>query len=446
MKGALMLRIGIFGLALLSVVAAGPVDDFESRVTEFKLGNGLPVLVYTDSSAPAVTVAVAYKVGSNYEPPGKTGLSHMLEHMTFQHSDIYKPGEFFRIIKANGGMNNGFTSGYYTAYFEAFSREKWELGMKIEASRMGRCVFLDSDFASEHQVVAEEQRLSENNPGSVFWTQLNAAAMIAHPSRNPTVGWADDVAQFTTDAVRDWYRHFYGPSNALLVVAGDVRPDEVRAKAEKYFGKYKDRPITLPDFYNAEPKQVGERRMVVRKVVSQPSLSIAWHAPGIRDSAFCASVVAGGVLGQGRGSRLYQRLVVDSGLAAGASAWAGSERDPDLFWVNVTPKAESLIPRIERIVYAEIGRLGRDPITDRELERVKNQMVANYIYSRDAIMWMAIILGNYQLTRGSWREFKLYPEKIGRVTADEVQSFCRGYLTADNRTVGTLLPVAQEEK
>jgi zinc protease len=425
---------------------AGPVDDFESRVTEFKLGNGLPVLVYTDSSAPVVTVAVAYKVGSNYEPTGKTGLSHMLEHMTFQHSDMYKSGEFFRIVKANGGVNNGFTSGYYTAYYEVFAREKWELGMKIEASRMGRCVFLDSDFASEHQVVAEEQRLSENNPSSVFWTQLTAAALLAHPARNPTVGWADDVAHFTTDAVRDWYRQFYSPSNALLVVAGDIRPDEVRAKAEQYFGKYKARQVSLPDFYNVEPKQVGERRMIVHRVVSQPSLAIAWHAPGVLDSAFFASVLAGGILGQGRGSRLYQRLVVDSGLAASVSAWAGSERDPGLFWVSVTPKAESLIPRIERIVYAEIGRLGEEPITDRELQRVKNQTVADYIYSRDAIMWMAIILGDYQLTRGSWREFKLYPEKIGRVTVDEVQSFCRGYLTADNRTVGTLLPIAQEEK
>ena len=128
-----MLRTSVFGLALMSLVLAGPVDDFESRVTEFKLANGLPVLVYTDSSAPVVTVAVAYKVGSNYEPAGRTGLSHMLEHMTFQHSDIYKPGEFFRIIQANWGMNNGFTSSYYTAYYEVFSREKWELGMKIEA-------------------------------------------------------------------------------------------------------------------------------------------------------------------------------------------------------------------------------------------------------------------------------------------------------------------------
>jgi zinc protease len=441
-----MLRASVFSLALLSLALAGPVDDFESRVTEFKLANGLPVLVYTDSSAPVVTVAVAYKVGSNYEPAGKTGLSHMLEHMTFQHSDIYKPGEFFRIIQANGGVNNGFTSGYYTAYFEVFAREKWELGMKIEASRMGRCVFLDSDFASEHQVVAEEQRLSENSPSSVFWTQLNAAALLAHPARNPTVGWADDVAQFTTDAVRDWYGHYYSPSNALLVVAGDIRPDEVRPKAEKYFGKYKARPVVLPDFYNSEPKQVGERRMTVRKVVTQPSLAMAFHAPGIRDSAFYAALVAGSALGQGRGSRLYQRLVIDSGLAASASAYSESGRDPGLFWVDITPKAESLIPRIERVVDAEIGRMGREPITDRELQRVKNQIVADYIYSRDAIMWMAIILGDYQLTRGSWREFKLYPENIAQVTAAQVQDFCRNSLVADNRTVGTLLPMAQEEK
>jgi zinc protease len=246
--------------------------------------------------------------------------------------------------------------------------------------------------------------------------------------------------------VRDWYRHYYSPSNALLVVAGDIRPDEVRAKAQQYFGKYKAQPVSLPDFYNAEPKQVGERRMVVHKVVTQPSLAIAYHAPGILDSAFYASVLAGGVLGQGRGSRLYQSLVVDSGLAAGASAYSESGRDPGLFWVDITPKAESLIPRIERVVDAEIGRMGREPITERELQRVKNQIVADYIYSRDAIMWMAIILGDYQLTRGSWREFKLYPERIGQVTAAQVQDFCRNSLVADNRTVGTLLPTAQEEK
>jgi zinc protease len=416
--------------------------DVESRVTEFTLKNGLPVLVYLDSTAPVVTVATAYHVGSVYEATGYTGLSHMLEHMAFQRSNMYKSGEYFRIVKAAGGQNNGFTSDYMTAYYDVFSRANWELGMKLEAARMGSSAFTDSDFASEHQVVAEEQRLGENNPTSVFWRQFNAMVMLVHPTRNPTVGWADDVAHFTTGAVRDWYRRYYSPTNAILVVAGDIRPESVKVKSEQYFGRIKSFPVNLPDFYNVEPKQAGERRIVVHKKVLAPKLGIAYHAPGIRDSAYYPAVVAGGVLGQGRGSRLYQRLVKDSGLATGVYVRANIDRDPGQFTVFVDPKAESLTGRIERIVYAEIDRLGKEPITERELQRVKNQTVSSYVYDRDATMWMAINLASAQLIQGSWREFKRYPEKIGQVTADQVQGFCRNYLTADNRTVGLLLPEA----
>lgn len=435
-----MFRVTILSVAVLSLLAAASGDDFEARVSEFKLTNGLPVLVYVDSSVPVVTVATAYGVGSNYEATGYTGISHMLEHMTFRRSDFYKSGDYFKMVKAAGGQNNGFTSNYQTAYYEVFARENWELGMKLEAARMGHCIFTDSDFASEHQVVTEELHLNENDPSRAFNMQLAALALLAHPARIPTVGWADDVAHFTTDAVRDWYQRYYSPTNAVLVVAGDVTPDEVRAKAEQYFGTIKAFPVTLPDFYNVEPKQTGERRMVMHRPVMHPSLAIVYHAPGIRDSAYYPSVVAAVVLGDGRLSRLYQRLVRDSGLATDVSAYTDVERDPGLFWIDVDPLAESLVPRIERIVYAEIGRLGQEPITDRELQRVKNRAVASYVYDQDATNWMAINLATTQLVQGSWREFERYPEKVGLVTEDQVESFCRTWLVADSRTVGLLLP------
>ncbi len=438
--------------AFLLAFAAGRLraidmaEDLEARVTEFTLRNGLEVIVYVDSSAPVVSVNVYYRVGSYDEPIGLTGISHMLEHMTFKRTDIYRPGDFDRIVDSAGGNNNGFTSTYYTGYYENFARDRWELGLKLEAARMARCVFPDSEFASEHQVVAEERRLGDNRPTSALWEAFEATAFLANPQRNPTIGWSDDVRRFTVEAVRDWYRRHYNPANALLVVSGDVRPEEVRAKAEQYFGRIKGVPVARADYYDLEPPQTGERRVTVRRRVSVPRMLVGFHSPGIRDSAWYAAEVAAGILGSGRSSRLYRRLVTELGLAT--SVWCGgsSERDPGLVRISIQPVSEEAIPRIEQVVEEELARMGKESVSERELQRIRNVVIAASMFERDDISDMAYFLATSQITSGSWRSFRDYPSRISAVTREQVRDFCREHLRPDRRTVGLLLAEVGEAR
>ena len=441
-------RYSAFGLALLAFLAvftSAPASDLESRVFEYDLKNGLHIIVYVDSSAPVVSTSAWYKVGSYDEPLGHTGLSHMLEHLTFKHTDIYKPGDFDRIVDSAGGNNNGFTSTYFTAYYEDFAKDRYEMAMRIEAARMGKCVFPDSEFESEHQVVSEERRLHDNYPAGELWEQFGATAQLVNPERNPTIGWSDDVRNFTVKAVRDWYTRHYNPANAVLVVSGDVRPEDVKAKAEEHFGKLKGTPVERRSYYDVEPKQNGERRITIRKRVRVPNLLIGYHVPGVRDSAWYAGEVAGGIIGGGETSRLYKKLVTELGLATGVWGGAGVSRDPSLFQVGVTPKAESLIPRIEQVVQSELDRAATELATERELQQVRNQVLAGQAFGRDNLFGMAYRLASNYILFGTWRQVTDYPEHINRVTAEQVRDYCRTYLTPENRTTGILVS-AKESK
>ncbi len=422
------------------VVAA----SVESRVHEYQLKNGLKVIVYVDSSAPVASVNVYYKVGSYDEATGKTGLSHMLEHMTFKRSDIYAPGDFDRILDSVGAVNNGFTSTFYTGYYEDLASDRYDIGLKLEAARM-RCIFPDSEFATEHGVVSEERRLHDNRPNSVFWESFEATAYLANPQRNPTIGWSDDVRRYTIGPVRDWYHKYYNPANAVLVVAGHVDPADVRSRAEKYFGRLKGSPVERADFYDVEPKQRGERRVVVRRRVSVPLLAIAFPIPGTRDSTYAVGDVAASILAGGRNSRLYQRLVVKDGLVTSVNAWTWVSLDPGIFLVYVVPKAESLIPAVELAVYDEVERLKTELATDREMERVRNQLAADEVFSRDDVSDMAYFLATSYILHGDWRWFLKERELLASVTKEQVRDYCRAHLHEDNRTVGLLVSERREQ-
>ncbi|MEO0005750.1 MAG: pitrilysin family protein, partial [candidate division WOR-3 bacterium] len=393
-----------------------------------------------------VSVNIYYRVGSYDEQTGHTGISHMLEHMTFKHTDIYKPGDFDRILDSVGAFNNGFTSTYYTGYYEEIARDRWELALKLEAARMARCIFPDSEFESEHQVVAEERRLWDNRPTSTLWEQFEAIANLVHPHRNPTIGWSDDVANYTVEKVREWYQRYYNPANAVLVIAGDIRPAEVRAKVERYFGKVKGRPVKRADYYNIEPEPAGERRVTIRKRVSVPTLIIGFPTPGIRDSLYIIGDVIASILGAGRNSRLYRALVLDSALATSVSAWNSVEKDPGLMYFMITPKSETLIPRIERIVYQELERIKNEPVTERELTRVKNRVIADYIFERDDVSGIAYLLATSHITTGNWRTFIDQIAQVEQATPEQIMRFAEKYLTENRRIVGILVPEKKEPK
>lgn len=432
-------------LLLLALCLAAPGAGIEDAVTEYDLANGLHVIIYVDSSAPVVSTHAWYRVGAYDEPRGLTGISHMTEHMTFKHTDRYTPGTFHRIVDEAGGYNNGFTSTYYSGYYEDLARDRWELALELEAARMARCVFDPGEFATEHQVVTEEWRLGRNNPSTRHWQAFEALAYTAHPHRQPVIGWGDDVARYTADKVRDWYERYYDPANAVLVVAGDVQPEAARKLIARHFGRLKGKPVERTDFYDLEPEPDGERRAELRLRTRNPSLLVGYRIPGFRDTAdYYAGEMLGAILGGGRTSRLYRRLVIGDGLATEVWANAGVTLDPDLLYISVRPRSESDIPAIEVAIQEEVARLAEEPIPAIELTRVCNQVRAGHVFAQDRVSTMARVLAANHLLHGDWRAWSRYPDRVTRVTPEQVRQFARKYLTRERRTVVALLPAKDE--
>ncbi|UCG43639.1 MAG: insulinase family protein [candidate division WOR-3 bacterium] len=416
----------------------------EDHITEYDLPNGLHVIIYADSSAPVVSTNVFYKVGAYDELPGHTGLSHMLEHMTFKHSNRYTPGTFHRMVDSAGGYNNGFTSTYYTGYYEDLASDRWEFALELEAARMSSCRFDSAEFASEHQVVTEEWRLGENRPASRFWKEFEAVCYSVHPQRQPIIGYGDDISNFTAQKAEAWYRRHYNPANAVLVIAGDVRVDQARKLVGRHFEGLKGTPVERADYYNLEPEQRSERRLVVRDEVQEPAVRIGWHNAGIRDPDAFAGDVAAGILAHGRSSRLYRLLVTENRLATQVSGANYFSRDPGLFSLYIRPVSEEAIPEIERIVDQEVARLRTELVAGRELEKVRNQVLADQIFDKDDISDLAYYLAMYHITQGTWRGFERYAERVRAVAREDVKQFCVDYLKHDNKTTGLLLPRKDE--
>lgn len=431
----------LLGLCCLLSARAGIAE----RITEYQLANGLRVIIYVDSSAPVVATHVWYGVGGYHEPLGLTGISHMTEHMTFKRAPAWSPGDFHAVVRERGGRNNGFTSTYYTGYFEEFATDRWELALELEAARMDGCVFSDEDFVPEKGVVKEEWRLSDNRPTSRLWTDFDATAFQVNPQRNPVIGWPEDIRNFSRDAVEEWYRTWYNPANAVLVVAGDVRPEAVKPLVARHFGHIRGRAVPVTDFYDSEPEQRGERRVEVRMRTAVPALLIGYRMPGRRDTTgYQAAAIAAGILGQGRLSRLHRRLVVEDGLATSVSCWTGSSRDPGLLMVSATPVRAESIPAIERVVAEEVARLGREPAGKRELERVRNGILADEVFGLDDAGRVARILAHYQTVAGDWREYERSLARSRAIGAEEILAFASRWLRPELRTIGILLSPGEE--
>jgi zinc protease len=430
----------VLSLSLSSSVAQF-IPELKLNVTEYTLKNGLRVLIYVDSSAPIVTTQMWYKVGGYYEPSGYTGISHLLEHMAFKGSKKYGPGEYSRIIDDNGGEDNGFTSDLYTAYYENLAKDRYEIALDLESERMNNLLLDPEEFVPEKQVVMEERRLGENSPTSVLWDEFYATAYLVHPYRTPVIGWMDDLERITRDDVANYYRTYYSPENAVLVVGGDVEPAEVIKQVEKYLNNIKSKPVPKKDFYNAEPSQTGERRIMVKRDVKSPTLMIGYHISGLNDPDFYVFEVIEGILLRGKSSRCYKRLIHQKEFAL--NVWGGNDiqKDPGMFYFYVTPRSTDLIDSTEQAIYDELEHLKKDIVATEELERIKNQVVASNIFGRDRIQSVGFQLARYTITAGSYEFIEKYPERIAVVTKEDIIRVAKKYFYEDNRTVGILLPV-----
>jgi zinc protease len=431
--------------SMWGIVLALAVGSAQAVVTDVTLDNGLRVIVQEDHRAPVMVSQVWYRAGSMDEFNGTTGVAHVLEHMMFKGTKDVPSGEFSKKIAAAGGRENAFTSRDHTAYFQQMQKDRLELSMQLEADRMANLVISDELFAKEIQVVMEERRLrTDDQPQSVVYEHLMASAYQTHPYRRPIIGWMDDLQNMTGQDARDWYARWYAPNNATLVVAGDVKSDEVIALAKKYFGALPSRalPTRKPQ---DEPAQVGSKRIVVKAPAQLPYLLMAWHAPTLKDwqkdtTPYALQILAG-VLSGNDSARLQKSLVKTQQIAVNASAgYDAVARGPSMFMIDATPAPGKSVAALEHAIRGEIERVQREGISAAELARVKAQVIAADVYQRDSLFYQAMQLGEYAIAGLPPEALARRVDKLRAVTAQEVQAAARQWLMDDQLSVAELDP------
>ena len=413
----------------------------EMRVTETILPNGLKVLLKEEHKSPVVTFQVWYRVGARNERLGKTGMSHLLEHMMFKGSKKYGPKQFSQVVQRNGGNDNAFTSKDYTAYFENLAADRLEIAMDLESDRMQNLLLDPKEFLSERDVVKEERRMRyEDDPTQTMVEQMMATAFSAHPYQWPVIGWMADIGNITREDMEKHYRTYYAPNNATVVVVGDFDSKKTLALVDKYFGSIPRGP-EVPKVGAVEPKQLGEKRVKVKQEAELPAIYAGYKVPNLTSADSHALNVLQGILSSGKSSRLYRSLVYDKQIALYAGGdYDDVSTDPNLFYVYAGIMPGKSEDEVERALYVEIDRMKNEPVSDEELQKAKNQAEAGFIMSQDSMFYQAMLLGQYE-TVANWKLLGAYLDGIRAVKKEDIERVARQYFTEDNRTVGILVPV-----
>jgi zinc protease len=434
-------------LVLLSFFLLTSISEAGLRENVFEtiLPNGLNVILLENHKAPLVTFQVWYRVGSRNEAWGKTGLSHMLEHMMFKGTKKIGPEEFSRIIQENGGNDNAFTSYDYTAYFENLSSDRIQVAIELESDRMQNLMLREEDFRTERMVVMEERRLrTEDNPQAALVEQIMATAFEIHPYHWPIIGWMEDIARFSLEDLKTCYKTYYNPINAILVVVGDFKKEELLPKIEKAFGSY-SKGVAPNQEKDKDPPQIGERRIFVKKEAQLPSIVMGYHVPNLREPDSYVLEVIATVLSDGKSSRLYQSLVREKRLVFSADAdYSLLSRDPSLFILSADLLPNKELAEVEKALDQEIDRLKKELVRKQELEKAKNQIEASFIFGQDSIFNQAMLLARHEIAL-SWKAIDDYIPSIRKVTPEDIQRVAKQYLIPDNRTVGILIPLPPKE-
>jgi zinc protease len=405
------------------------------------LSNGLKVILMENPKAPLITFHIWYRVGSRNEEWGRTGLSHVLEHMMFKGTKKHGPEDYSRIIQENGGETNAFTSRDYTGYFATLRSDRVQVVMDLEADRMQSLNLREEDFVTERMVVIEERRQrTEDDPQAFLMEQLEATAFQVQPYHWPIIGWMEDLMRITLEDLKRHYQTYYNPANSFLVVVGDFKRGEMLSRIEKTFGGIPP-GIAPKQEKSKDPPQAGERRISVRKEAQLPFLVMGYRAPNLRHPDSYVLEVINAILSGGKSSRLYLNLILEKQLALEADSENSLlSKDPALFYLYATPLPGKQVGEVEKALEQEIERLQKEPVDKRELEKVKNQLESSFIYSQDSLIFQAMLLARYEISQ-SWKVIDQYLPLIRRVTPEDIQRVARQYLIPDNRTVGTLIPL-----
>lgn len=429
-------------LIFFSVSSASFAEEkLGNKVYETTLANGLKVILMEIHKAPVVTVQVWYRVGSRNEAWGKTGLSHLLEHMMFKGSKQFSAEQFVRIIEENGGNNNAFTSHDYTAYFVNMNADRVAIPLELEADRMRNALFDEKEFLTERNVVLEERRLrTVDNPQSYLHEQAVATAYQVHPYHWPIIGWMEDLERLTLTDAREYYNRYYAPANAFLIVVGDFSRKELLPKIEQAFGHLPTAVAPNQDV-GSEPVQTGERRIVVKREGLVPAVMMGYHVPNLKNPDSYVLEVIEAILSYGKSSRFYEHLVREKQIALRADAdYSLTSRDPGLFFISAEVLPGKDLASLEKAIDEEIVRLQMEPTPPDELNKVKNQMQAGFIYGQDSVFYQAMVLARYEIA-ATWKSIDDYLPSIRRVTAEDIMRVARHYLKPENRTVGLLVPL-----
>jgi zinc protease len=436
------MRLRLLPSLLATLLAPAALAE---TVTDFTLPNGLQVVVIEDRRAPVVTQMLFYKVGAADEAPGKSGLAHYLEHLMFKGTDTVGPGEFSATVEAQGGDDNAFTTADATAYFQRVAADRLDLVMRMEADRMRNLRLTAEDAATELQVILEERsQRTDSDPGALFSEQTQAAQYMNHPYGIPIIGWRHEMEGLTHDDALAFYRTFYAPNNAVLVVAGDVDPAEVRALAERHYGPIPPTPGLAPRSRPAEPPQLAERRLAMQDArVAQPYLIRTYLAPARDpgDQARAAALVYLSELlgGSGTTSVLARALQFDSRVAVYAGAFYDSTAmDPGTFGLYAAPVQGVTLAEVEAAMDAAVARFLAEGVDPAAFERVKFQLRAQDIYARDDVDGLARRYGD-ALTAGlTLDDIRAWPDVLQAVTPQDVMAAARAVLDRRQSVTGWL--------
>ena len=414
-----------------------------------QLTNGLQVVLKPSRVAPVASFWVWYRVGSRNESPGRTGISHWVEHMLFKGTERYPRGEFDRAVARAGGVFNGMTWQDWTTYFETFPSDRIELALQVESDRMANAVFDPNETESERTVIISEREGSENNYFYRLQEEVQAAAYLVHGYRHPVIGWKTDLLTMTRDDLFQHYRTFYTPNNAVAVVTGDFDPAAMLTKIDGYFGGLAAGPV-VPALRLGEPEQRAERRIILRGEDPVAYYLQAFHAPAAADDDFFPLVVMDSVLGGAKGmgifggsannrsNRLYKALV-ETELTVDVSSSYGPNIDPGLFTVSATLAPASTHQQVEDAIWAEIEKIQHGGVTAAELQKAIQQTRAQFAYSNESTTYQAYWLGFSEVvTSLAWLD--RWMERLAAVTSDDVQRVAQQYLRRDGQTVGWYLP------
>ncbi|HZT49124.1 MAG TPA: pitrilysin family protein [Hyphomicrobiaceae bacterium] len=450
-------RLPLFPLTLALVLAmfaqsletlrASPA---KSRVSEFKLANGLQVIVVPDHRAPVVTHYIWYRVGSADEPPGVSGIAHFLEHLMFKSTDRIESGAFSKVISRMGGQDNAFTSHDVTGYYERVAKDRLKTVMAMEADRMVNLKLTEKEVATEREVILEERRSrTENNPSSILSEQMSAALYQNHPYRIPIIGWMHEMAKLSREDALAFYKRFYAPNNAIVVVAGDVTVDEVRALAEATYGALPPNPAIAPRHRAQEPPHRAPRRVdlkdpragnaSVRRFYLTPSLPNA--APGEAEALYLLMKIAG----NGSTSRLYQRLVTEEKVASSAGGWySGTGLDSGSIALYAVAAPGVGLDKVEASIDRVLHELRENGVTEQELDRAKKSFIADFVYESDSQSALARRYAEGALLGLTIEQVNGWPDAIRKVTVDDVKQAAIRHFDIRRSVTGTLVPLPAE--